>query len=94
MFDGATHSHVVMAGRIKNSILLQNCRLVFPGLGRMPGPEIMIGMCVGVKLDLRPVCCLKRPRAAPTQHTTLSKKPTEGPRKESKVFSHPMHLWC
>jgi len=57
-------------------------------------PEIMIGLCVGVELDLRTACGLKRPRAAPTQGTTLSEKPTEGPRKESKVFSHPMHLWC
>jgi hypothetical protein len=54
----------------------------------------MIGLCVGVELDLRTACGLKRPRAAPTQDTTLSGKPTEGPRKESKVFSHLMHRRC
>ena len=57
-----------------------------------PEPEIMIGLCVGVELDLRTACGLKRPRASPGY--SLSEKPTEGPRKASKVFSHPMHLWC
>ena len=54
----------------------------------------MIGLCVGVELDLRTACGLKRPRAAPTQDKTLSGKPIEGPRKESKVFSHLMHRRC
>jgi hypothetical protein len=54
----------------------------------------MIGLCVGVELDLRTACGLKRPRAAPTQDTTLSGKPTEGPRKESKVSHTLLHRRC
>jgi hypothetical protein len=73
------------------SITFSNAAGSFADPDRFSAPPragIMIGLCMGVELDLRNRSWVgNRQKEPTTQDKTLSKRPTEGPRKKAR-FSH------